>query len=94
MVITTMEDGGSAAALQTLQDHGRANYERLMLLHTGCNYSCPPSRIDVATSLGGDHGNAPFVGELASLENMVRVGRPVVDALLEGWITFADRTPT
>lgn len=93
MVITTMEDAGRAAAVQTLAAAGRADFARLLCLRTGCNYSRPPAGRDVVRSLGGDTGHDPFIGEAPCLENMIRVGGPVLDALLAGWARYERETP-
>ncbi len=93
MVITTMEDAGRAAAVQTLAAAGRADFSRLLCLRTGCNFSRPPAGLDVVRSLGGDTGHDPFIGEGPCLENMIRVGGPVLDALLADWPRYARETP-
>lgn len=94
MVVTVMEDAGRVAAIEALGRLGRADPERLLLLRTGCNYSRQPDGTSVLASLGGDTGASPFVAEEVALENMLRVGSAVVDALLAGWSRWQGETPS
>jgi purine nucleoside permease len=87
-VMTNMEDNGTANALQRLSKAGRADYNRLLVLRTGSNYSMPPPDIEATASIF-----APYVGLVPSLEAAYRVGSVVVRNLVENWSTWERRIP-
>jgi adenosine deaminase-related growth factor len=87
-VMTNMEDNGTANALQRLAKTGRADYNRLLILRTGSNYSMPPPGMDAASSI-----LAPYVGLVPSLEAAYRVGSTVVHELVDNWAKWEYRTP-
>lgn len=87
-VMTNMEDNGTANALQRLSKIGRADYNRLLVLRTGSNFSMPPPGMDAASSI-----LPPYVGLIPSLEAAHRVGSVVVRELVENWLKWEDRIP-
>lgn len=91
-VTSAMEDTGTMQALTWLTRAGRADRDRLLVLRTASNYTMPPPGVDAATNLLAE--NEGYAGLDASLESAYLVGSRVVDALLAGWDTFRERTPT
>ena len=87
-VMTNMEDCGTANALQRLARIGRADYNRLMVLRTGSNFSMPPPGMDAASSIF-----APYVGMIPGLEAAYRVGSVVTAELLSNWSKWESRIP-
>jgi purine nucleoside permease len=67
-VMTGMEDTGVAHALQVLQDEGKADASRLLVLRAGSNYTVQPAGLDAASSLSAE------ANELSAL-------KPSVDAV-------------
>jgi purine nucleoside permease len=91
-VASAMEDAGVAHALAALGRAGLADPQRLLMLRTASNYVVPRPGITAAQSIGS-HKQEGFSGLVPSLENAYSVGRRVVDALLDGWAEYAERTP-
>lgn len=87
-VMTNMEDHGLAAALVRLQELGRADFQRVLVLRTGSNYSMPPGDQGVAESM-----TAEYEGMIPALEAAHRVGSPVVHALVRDWERYALQPP-
>jgi len=86
--MTNMEDHGLAGALTRLGQMGRVDFQRVLVLRTGSNFSMPPTGQSAADSMV-----AEYAGMLPALEAAYRVGSPVVDALVEGWAGFEAKAP-
>lgn len=91
-VTSAMEDTGTMQALTWLTRAGRADRDRLLVLRTASNYTMPPPGVDAATNLLAE--NEGYAGLDASLESAYLVGSRVVDALIDNWDTYRERTPT
>ena len=88
-VTTNMEDSGTLTALDRLNDLGRADIDRVLVLRTVSNFSVPPSGRSAAWSATAEYpGNG-----LPALQAAYRVGEAVVDELLGGWDRYAQITP-
>lgn len=88
---SAMEDTGTLAALTRLAKAGRADLGRVLVLRTTSNFSMQHDGISAAESLAGE-GGSYSAADLA-LDAAVSVGRVVVDALVDGWDTYAIRMP-
>ncbi len=86
--MTNMEDHGLAAALTRLNGMGRVDFQRVLVLRTGSNFSMPPTGRSAAASMV-----AEYVGMIPALEAAHRVGSPVVRALVEDWPRYAAKPP-
>jgi purine nucleoside permease len=86
--MTNMEDHGIASALTRLAAMGRVDFQRVLFLRTGSNFSQPPDGQSAAESMV-----AEYAGMLPALEAAHRVGRPVVHELVANWPRYAERTP-
>jgi purine nucleoside permease len=88
MVTTAVEDSGILEALRFLNAGGKADFQRVMLLRTGSNYSLQPTGMDAAHSLAREM--AGFGALEPSVEAHWRVGSAVVRELVEHWERYAD----
>jgi len=86
--MTDMEDQGLAAALTRLATMGRVDFQRVLFLRTGSNFSMPPAGQSAAESMV-----AEYAGELPALEAAYRVGSPVVHAIVQDWPRFEAAAP-
>jgi len=87
---TNMEDSGTLTALGRLGRSGLVDPSRVLVLRTVSNFSMPPAGKSADWS-----ATAPYPGNgLPALEAAFRVGRIVVDALVEGWPEYAIRLPS
>jgi purine nucleoside permease len=86
--MTDMEDHGLAGALTRLAKMGRVDFQRVLVLRTGSNFSMPPTGQSAADSMV-----AEYAGMLPALEAAYRVGSPVVHALVQGWAGFEGKAP-
>ena len=84
------EEGGIFTSLQRLSEAGRVDMRRVMVLRVATNfdrqYPGQTAGASLAASLDSTFG---FVG----LENVYRVGSPVVREILEHWDTWQDGPP-
>jgi purine nucleoside permease len=86
--MTNMEDHGLANALTRLAAMGRVDFQRVLVLRTGSNFSMPPTGQSAAASMVEE-----YQGMLPALESAYRVGSPVVHALLKDWSRYEAKTP-
>ncbi|TCO78602.1 purine nucleoside permease [Chromatocurvus halotolerans] len=91
-VSSAMEDTGTLQAITYLDNAGRADRDRVMVLRTASNYTMPPPGVTAAENLLAE--NEGYAGLDASLESAYLVGSRVIDTLLENWETYRERTPT
>lgn len=91
-VTSAMEDTGTAQALQFLDNAGKVDARRLMVLRTASNFTMPPEGISAAESMRAE--NSGYSGYLPSLESAYQVGKVVVDTLVEKWDQYAEVLPT
>jgi purine nucleoside permease len=86
--MTNMEDHGLANALTRLAALKKVDFQRVLFLRTGSNFSMPPAGQTAAESMV-----AEYAGMIPSLEAAWRVGSPVVHALLKDWPKYSVKTP-
>jgi purine nucleoside permease len=81
MVTTAQNDIGSLVALLSLSQAGRADADRVLLLRTTSNFDRPPPGMTLAAFLSAEqHGS--YTGFDAAIEDLYRVGAPVVHSLM------------
>jgi purine nucleoside permease len=90
-VTSAMEDTGVMQAVTYLDQIGRVDRDRVLVLRAGSNFTMPPPGIDAATYLLRE--NEGYAGLEASVENLYTVGSRVVDELLDKWDRYKDATP-
>jgi purine nucleoside permease len=88
MAMTNMEDHGIAAALTRLDGMNRVDFQRVLFLRTGSNFSMPPAGQSAADSMV-----AEYAGMLPALESAYRVGSPVVHELTKNWARYEAELP-
>jgi len=86
--MTNMEDHGIANALARLAVLKRADFQRVLFLRTGSNFSMPPAGQPAAESMV-----AEYAGMIPALEAAHRVGSPVVHALVKDWAKYSVAPP-
>jgi purine nucleoside permease len=86
--MSNMEDHGIANALERLAKLGRVDFQRVLFLRTGSNFSMPPAGETAAASMVAD-----YQGMRPALEAAWRVGSPVVHAIVKDWATFEAAPP-
>lgn len=86
--MTNMEDHGIANALTRLAAMGKMDFQRVLFLRTGSNFSMPPKGESAAASMV-----AEYQGMLPALEAAYQVGGVVVAELLSGWANYETTPP-
>ncbi len=90
-VTSAMEDTGSFQSLSYLDNAGKADVNRFMVLRTVSNYTVPPKGISAAENLIGD--GEDFGGMNVALESAYRVGSKVVDTIVKDWANYREKLP-
>ena len=90
-VTSAMEDTGVAQAMTYASRTGRVNYNRLMVLRAGSNYTMPPPGVSAYDNLMAE--NKHYSGLEAAVENLYTVGSKVVDELLDHWDQYENAPP-
>jgi purine nucleoside permease len=88
MAMSNMEDQGIAAALTRLDKMSRVDFQRVLFLRTGSNFSMPPAGQSAADSMV-----AEYAGMLPALESAYRVASPVVHELAKNWQQYEVTPP-
>lgn len=91
-VTSAMEDTGTAQSLRYLENIGRADYDRYMVLRTGSNFTMQPPGKTAAENLLGE--NEGYAGMQASLESLYLVGGTVIDEITTNWKVYEDNIPS
>ncbi|WP_018274367.1 purine nucleoside permease [Teredinibacter turnerae] len=90
-VTSAMEDTGTYLSLSYLDNIGRVDLDRYLVLRTGSNFTMPPPGITAAQNLMAE--NEGYAGLQAALESAYLVGSKVVNALLADWATYETTLP-
>jgi purine nucleoside permease len=94
LAISDCEDAGVCLALQRLDQMGRVDFKRLLILRTACNFIVPPTGVSAEGSLFGDTiSDSSGVAYVPALEADYRVGSVVVAALLKDREKYRDHAP-
>lgn len=91
-VTSAMEDTGTFMSLQLLDNIGKVDKDRVMVLRTGSNYSMQYPGVGAAESLLAE--NEGYAGLDAALESAYIVGSEVMHEILDNWDVYKDRVPT
>ena len=84
------EDNAALEVLTRAHAAGLADFARVALLRTGSDFDRPPPGGSAAANL---LGYAAQGGLEPALENLVRAGAPLVDAIVTGWSEWRDGVP-
>ena len=94
LAISDCEDAGVCIALQRLDQMGRVDFKRLLILRTACNFIVPPAGVSAEGSLFGETiSDSSGVAYVPALDADYRVGSVVVAALLKNWEKYRDHVP-
>jgi len=88
-----MEDTGTMQALTRLDNAGKADIDRAMVLRGVTNYTRPIDSVTAAQSLEGETVGH-YSAYMPTVENVYRTGSPVVEAILENWDQYIDKVPS
>jgi purine nucleoside permease len=85
---TEMEDSGFLNALERLAAMHRVDYDRVLVLRTGSNYSMPRPGHTAVESV-----TAPYIGSRIALESAWLCGSTVLHKLLANWPVYETTIP-
>jgi purine nucleoside permease len=89
---TAMEDTGTLQSLRYLDNAGRIDWQRILVLRTVSNFDQPPRGMSAAESLANQR-TSKFGAYLPSLEAAYTVGHVVVRELLGQWPQYRQTPP-
>ena len=90
-VTSAMEDTGTFQAMVYLDNIGRVDKDRMMVLRAGSNYTMQPPGLTAAENLLKE--NDGYAGMQASLESLYIVGSTVLVELIDNWDVYEDSIP-
>lgn len=90
-VTSGMEETGTYQAITYLDQIGRVDKDRFMVLRAGSNFTMPPPGYTAAQYLARE--NEGFSGMTAALESLYAVGSKVVDELTSHWDRYENNVP-
>lgn len=93
-VTSAMEDTGSLQSLTFLDQDGRVDLDRVLILRTASNFTMQHPEISAVQSLAGEKlsGNG-YSAFIPALEAAWLTGSPVVNELVDNWDMFQDQLP-
>ena len=92
-VTSAMEDTGILQSLTYLQQAGKVDLGRVMVLRAVSNFDQPPIGLTAAESLAANAVHR-YSAYLPALEAAYRVGNTVVSEIVTNWAASQDRIPT
>jgi len=90
-VTTAMEDTGTLQALAFLDNAGKADIDRVLVLRTASNFAMPPDSMSAAESMQQE--NEGYSAFIPSLEAAWVVGSKVVNAIINNWDEYGEALP-
>ena len=95
-VTSAMEDTGSMQALKFLENAGKVDSNRMLVLRTASNFTMQYEGIDAAQSLSGEklEGGVGYSAFIPALEAAWRVGSKVVFEITNNWDKYKNTLPT
>lgn len=93
-VTSAMEDTGTLQALTFLDNAGKVDLERALVLRTASNYTMQYTGITAAESLSGEKLKGKgYTAYIPSLDAAFKVGSVVVNELVDNWGTYKEVLP-
>ncbi len=93
-VTSAMEDTGTLQSLTFLDQAGKVDLERVLVLRTGSNFTMQHAEITADESLAGEKlSGKGYSAFIPSLEAAWLTGSPVVNELVDHWDTYAEQLP-
>lgn len=90
-VTSGMEDTGSYQSMTYLDNAGKADKSRFLVLRTASNYSMPPDALTALENLQAE--SKGYAGMQPSLETAYSVGSKVVDTIVANWAVYEKNLP-
>ena len=90
-VTSAMEDTGTFQAMVYLDNIGKVDKDRMMVLRAGSNYTMQPPGLTAAENLLKE--NDGYAGMQASLESLYIVGSKVLVELIDNWDVYEESIP-
>ncbi|MGV6818474.1 MAG: hypothetical protein ACWA44_14545 [Thiotrichales bacterium] len=90
-VTSAMEDTGSYQSMVYLDNIGKADKDRFMVLRTGSNYTMQPPGMTAIENLLSDHDGYDSLE--ASVEAAYVVGSKVVNEIVQNWGDYKEKLP-
>lgn len=92
-VTSAMEEMGTYHALDRLDQAGKVDKDRLLVLRTASNFTMQWPGITAQESLAGEKLGKGYSAYIPALEAAYRVGSPVVMELVNGWEKYENALP-
>ena len=93
-VTSAMEDTGSLQSLTFLDQAGRVDLRRVLVLRTGSNFTMQYPGITAAESLAGEKlSGKGYSAFIPAIEAAWLTGSPVVKELVDNWDLYQDQLP-
>lgn len=92
-ITSGMEDTGSYQAMLYLDNAGRADKDRFMVLRTASNFTMQPPGLSAAENLAMESSTTGYAGMTPSLEAAHKVGSKVVHTLIDNWDKYQNQIP-
>ena len=93
-VTSAMEDTGTYQSLSFLENAGKVDKDRLLVLRTASNFTMQHAGITAAQSLAGEKlSGKGYSAYIPSLESAWLVGSKVVNELVGNWEKYRDELP-
>ena len=94
-VTSAMEDTGVRHALLCLAKAQKVDSQRHLVLRSGSNFTCQFEGLTAAESLANQKlKGGGYTAYLPALENVGRVGKQIIDTLIENWAVYEHELPT
>ncbi|MEL6256955.1 MAG: purine nucleoside permease [Bacteroidota bacterium] len=92
-VTSAMEEMGTYHALDRLEQAGKVDKERLLVLRTASNFTMQWPGITAQESIAGEKLGKGYTAYIPSLEAAYRVGSPVVLEIVNNWDKYKNQLP-
>lgn len=93
-VTSAMEDTGTLQALTFLDNAGKVDLDRALVLRTASNYTMQYEGITAAESLSGEKLKGKgYTAYIPSLDAAYKVGSVVVNELVDNWDSYKEALP-
>lgn len=93
-VTSAMEDTGTLQALTFLDNAGKVDLDRALVLRTASNYTMQYTGITAAESLSGEKLKGKgYTAYIPSLDAAFKVGSVVVNELVDNWESYKEALP-
>jgi purine nucleoside permease len=92
--MTSEEDAGYAQALTFLSRVHTIDFNRVLVLRSGSDFTVPPPGQTAAELLASDSNGTGYSGFIESLNDVYLTGSAVVNEIVDNWSTYRDQVPS